>query len=209
MKNHKTNFKAGKYYVGDLCYVVNDNNWDKLLDDTDYFGNNDLKFKDEVIFASNTAYGDGTYYDNKGRKYSVDAGLIGVMPFGVIDENEIGKGGQIIEFEKDFKAYEEDGKFYIDDFIIDTKEDEEENEEEDWDDDEDEEEYKCENYEPKKPKCKLYGQDGNVFNLIGLTSKTLKKAGLYEQADEMIEKCFDAGSYNEALKIIMEYVEVV
>jgi hypothetical protein len=60
-----------------------------------------------------------------------------------------------------------------------------------------------------KPECKLIGQDGNVFNLIGLASRTLKKAGLQEQADEMIGKCFNAESYDEALRIIMEYVEVV
>lgn len=207
MKNHETNFKSGKYYVGDLCYVVNNNNWDKLLDDTDYFGNNDLKFKDEVIFASNTAYGDGTYYDNKGRDYSVDAGLIGVMPFGIIDENEIGRGGQIIEFEKDFKAYEEDGKFYIDDFIIDTKEDEKENEEEEV-----KEEYECENFEPKtnKPKCKLIGEDSNVFNLMCIVRKSLLKANLNEQAEEFTNRIMsEENNYDHALRIIMEYVEVV
>ena len=60
-----------------------------------------------------------------------------------------------------------------------------------------------------KPECSLIGQDGNVFNLIGLASRTLKKAGMKEQADEMIGKCFNAGNYDEALRIIMDYVEVV
>jgi hypothetical protein len=36
----------------------------------------------------------------------------------------------------------------------------------------------------------------------------LKKAGLAEQASEMTAKCFSAGSYDEALNIIGEYVEI-
>jgi len=60
----------------------------------------------------------------------------------------------------------------------------------------------------KKPKCKLVGQDGNVFNLIGLCSRALRKAGLDAEAKEMTSKCFQAKSYSEALGIMMEYVEV-
>lgn len=119
------NFKAGKYYVGDLCYVINDKNWDKIGEETDWFQNGDsFEFKGEVVFVSSTAYGDGTYYDNKGKHYHVDAGLIGVIPFNIIDENENGDGGQIIDFEKDFTAFEDDGMFFIDDIRIDTKGDE-------------------------------------------------------------------------------------
>lgn len=60
----------------------------------------------------------------------------------------------------------------------------------------------------KKPSCKLIGQDGNVFNLIGLCSKALKKAGLNTEVKEMQSKCFKAQSYDEALQIMMDYVEV-
>ena len=59
-----------------------------------------------------------------------------------------------------------------------------------------------------KPKCKLIGEDGNIFNLMGIASRTLKKAGLTKQAEEMIERIKNSGSYYEALGIIMEYVEV-
>lgn len=59
-----------------------------------------------------------------------------------------------------------------------------------------------------KPSCKLIGENGNVFNLIGLASKALKKAGLKDRCSEMQEKCFAAGSYDEVLRILMEYVEV-
>jgi len=60
----------------------------------------------------------------------------------------------------------------------------------------------------KKPKAKLTGQDGNVFNLIGICRKALKKAGQDEKAKEMCQKAFRCGSYDEALAIMMEYCEI-
>ena len=60
----------------------------------------------------------------------------------------------------------------------------------------------------EKPTCSLIGQDGNVFNLIGLASKALKKANHPDQAKEMTTKCFGSGSYDEALCIISEYVDI-
>ena len=58
-----------------------------------------------------------------------------------------------------------------------------------------------------KPKCKLVGENGNIFNLMGIASRTLKKAGLKEQAVEMRERIFKSESYDKALQIIMEYVD--
>lgn len=132
------NLKAGKYYVGDLCYVINDKHWDELGEQTDWFqkGNN-FQFKEQTVFVSGTAHGDGRFSDNSGRVYCVDAGLIGVIPFDVIDDNFEGKGGQIIEFEKDFTAHEGKGIFYIGNIEIDTYGWDEE-EEEHWDEDENE-----------------------------------------------------------------------
>lgn len=60
----------------------------------------------------------------------------------------------------------------------------------------------------EKPKCKLIGQDGNIFNLIGIASRSLRHAGLADKAKEMSDKVMKSQSYSEALSIIMEYVEV-
>ena len=59
-----------------------------------------------------------------------------------------------------------------------------------------------------KPKCKLIGEDGNIFNLMGIASRTLRRAGLDTEAKEMVDKITRSKSYDEALVIIMEYVEV-
>ena len=64
------------------------------------------------------------------------------------------------------------------------------------------------NVEVKKPKAKLIGADGNVFNLIGIASRSLKRAGQNDKATEMSKRVMSSGSYDEALSIIMEYVEV-
>lgn len=60
----------------------------------------------------------------------------------------------------------------------------------------------------KKPKCKLIGQDGNVFNLAGIASIALKKAKMEKESREMVAKICRAKSYEEAFTIISEYVEV-
>ena len=42
--------------------------------------------------------------------------------------------------------------------------------------------------EKKKPNCKLIGEDGNIFNLMGIASKTLRQNGMAEQAVEMRDR---------------------
>ena len=60
----------------------------------------------------------------------------------------------------------------------------------------------------KKPKCALIGQDGNIFNLVGIASRTLKQNGMKEESKEMSNRVFSSHSYDEALNIIGEYVEI-
>lgn len=60
----------------------------------------------------------------------------------------------------------------------------------------------------KKPKVRLVGENGNIFNLMGITAKALKKAGLEKEKKEMLDKVIKASSYDQALRIIEEYVEV-
>ena len=59
-----------------------------------------------------------------------------------------------------------------------------------------------------KPDCPLIGTDGNIFNLVGIASRTLKRNGLSDEASEMTSKVFKSGSYEEALGIIGEYVNI-
>lgn len=64
-------------------------------------------------------------------------------------------------------------------------------------------------HETPKPDCPLIGQDGNIWNLMGIASRTLRQNGLPDQAEEMYSRITEtAGSYSEALGIIGEYVNI-
>ena len=65
------------------------------------------------------------------------------------------------------------------------------------------------NTNKNKPDCKLIGEDGNIFNLMARAIKTLRENDLSEEAKEMRERITSSGSYDEALCIIGEYVNIV
>lgn len=60
----------------------------------------------------------------------------------------------------------------------------------------------------EKPDCPLIGQDGNIFNLMGIATRTLRENNLAAQATEMRERITSSSNYNEALGIIGEYVNI-
>jgi len=60
----------------------------------------------------------------------------------------------------------------------------------------------------QKPDCPLIGQDGNIFNLMGIASRTLQQNGLAYQAKEMCGRIYGSDSYHKALDIIGEYVNI-
>jgi len=59
-----------------------------------------------------------------------------------------------------------------------------------------------------RPDCELIGTDGNVFSLIGTVSKCLKRNGFKDEAKEMSERAFGAGSYSEVLVMFNDYVNI-
>lgn len=63
--------------------------------------------------------------------------------------------------------------------------------------------------EHKKPSCPLVGQNGNIFNLMAVASQTLRQNGMTAEAKELQNRIMggDCHSYEEALRIISEYVE--
>ena len=62
--------------------------------------------------------------------------------------------------------------------------------------------------EGKMPVVKLSGENGNIFNLIGICSRALKRVGQADNAEKMAKECFEAKSYDEALQIMMKYCDV-
>lgn len=71
--------------------------------------------------------------------------------------------------------------------------------------------FKEENMEKefKKVNAQIIGADGNIFNLIGICQRELKRNGYYNEASELAKRVTNSHSYDEALQIIMEYVNPV
>ena len=59
-----------------------------------------------------------------------------------------------------------------------------------------------------KPDCALIGTDSNIFALAGKAAATLKQNGMRMEAKEMLNKITSCGSYDEALGVIGDYVNI-
>ena len=52
------------------------------------------------------------------------------------------------------------------------------------------------------------GQNGNIMNLIGIAGRTLREHGMEQQATEMFNRITQCQSYDSALSIIGDYVNI-
>jgi hypothetical protein len=114
-----------QYWVGDLCYVLAQ--WEEFCsitypsDDKKVTGNIQLSDGTKLSFQG-TARGDGTYHDQYGLEYPVDAGLIGVIS---VDDITIplqadNNGGHIHMFESLPTAIYNNGELIIGHIHIET-----------------------------------------------------------------------------------------
>lgn len=131
---------AGRYYIGDLCYVMSAQ-WEEVCNIT-IFGSSvedgEFQLENGVRFASLcTMYGDGHYYDQIGNRYPVDAGLIGCVRVEDIHDTEARlELGAVIEFQHDFEVTSENGLLTFGHIEINTGDEEDDDQEDDHDDDE-------------------------------------------------------------------------
>ena len=114
---------AGQYIVGDPCYAVEDQGlWMSLLESADFETNPDIyeaQHKQHQFTAVSTLHGDGLYYDEQGRSYGVDAGLIGVTP--APNATTAPHGTNLVHFDQPFQVSQEGGVITIGNLIIDTR----------------------------------------------------------------------------------------
>ena len=59
----------------------------------------------------------------------------------------------------------------------------------------------------QKPKVQLVGQNGNVFNLLGICTRALNQSGQPDEAKELKNRVMSCNSYDEVLAIMLEYVD--
>jgi hypothetical protein len=119
-------FPAGKYYIGDPCYIIPDEDWDRVLKATNFFGIMDVGGTDfddglyhwngRTCFTYFTKYGDGCYGNKSGTAMvGVDSGTIGIIPLKKEDTIEpLDYPYTLVrEFGKCFEVWEEDGVFHF------------------------------------------------------------------------------------------------
>ncbi|UXR28784.1 hypothetical protein [Bacillus phage Nachito] len=55
----------------------------------------------------------------------------------------------------------------------------------------------------------LFGEDGNVFNLMGIVSKAMRRNGISKDEIEQFQnEVTSSNSYDEALQVMMRWVDV-
>lgn len=140
-KSFKAEFKPGTYFIGDPCYALRDDLYEKWGNENNYADGNY-----DYFAVGSTAYGDGIYDDvYSGKGYGVDAGILGVvnMDYANPNANEndtLNELGTIITVEKSLIfEYDKDSctfKYQYDDnnnIEIHTVEDDNDDEDEnDW-----------------------------------------------------------------------------
>ena len=112
---------AGRYFVGDPCYMF-DKSWMKLLERNNFFETKKVEFCGQYLWGDHTAHGDGGFHDQDSVEYSVDAGLIGVVPMSLceVKEETLKDCGNIVEFDEPFTVKCKDGFFNIGGIMINT-----------------------------------------------------------------------------------------
>lgn len=69
------------FYIGDICYALSDIVYHDVWGGANYADGIYEEPETGLSFAvASTAYGDGTYEDDYGRTYGVDAGVLGIVP---------------------------------------------------------------------------------------------------------------------------------
>ncbi len=122
---------AGKYLLGDPCYVIRDKDWLDFCNQHSYNetdNNACVTLNDSTqVVAFSTYYGDGCYTDQNGNSFPVDAGLIGLVPISYIEEStqknltDYRDLCTLVEFEEDALCFTVDGILTFGNYIIDTK----------------------------------------------------------------------------------------
>lgn len=57
-----------------------------------------------------------------------------------------------------------------------------------------------------KPKAKMIGEDGNIFNLLAIANGSLRR--MPNAFNELRDRVFASKSYDEALVILMDYLDI-
>lgn len=115
---------AGEYYLADPCYVLPRGDYDYIID---HLNEQLIHLKDGTSIALFHAEGgDNIYADKTGRHYAVDSGTIAAIPIqiGAPDSPQM-EDRQFfhrVNFERDFKCFDDNGVLHFGQVEINTRE---------------------------------------------------------------------------------------
>jgi len=101
---------AGRYYIGDLCYVLNESIYQGVFGDNGYEPGH-YKIVAGEFMLNRTAYGDGAYIGSNDYAYGVDAGIIGIASMSVCAPEEDVYGGTLHTFTEPVTCAFNNGRF--------------------------------------------------------------------------------------------------
>ncbi len=112
---------AGKYYIGDPCYVIDD--WTTFCDVWFQQDPGVFDFDGHDICVFETQWGDGIYEASDGSMLGVDAGLIGAIPAVLMTIGDFDLGTEV-DFDAPFECRREpDGRLWFGDIHVMTGDD--------------------------------------------------------------------------------------
>lgn len=127
--------KAGRYIIGDLCYVFSNERWSEVCDavyggtHSGHFGKLTLKDGTEFVIYS-TYWGDGRYRSSEGTELCVDSGTIGCVLVKDTDKCDCRSNMIVADFPEGFDHDDDDcGTLNFHDIIVWTNDDEMEDDE--------------------------------------------------------------------------------
>lgn len=113
-------YPAGKYYIGDICYALSEDVYDKQWGEKFNYasGTHEMTYQgvSDVVSVNHTTYGDGVYTDTFNNiDFEVDSGTIGIVPIALCDTNKVDndkiKGGHVIKSISPINFTSKDGIF--------------------------------------------------------------------------------------------------
>lgn len=110
-KAHRMTFPPGTYYIGDLCYALNDTLYDKVFGPKYNEGCYTSKLNPSDVFMMGDTGGDGEFKGTDGKMYPVDAGIIGIASESVLDPKKKPYGGSMYTFKGDVSVRFREDKF--------------------------------------------------------------------------------------------------
>lgn len=123
--HERVTLAPGLYIISDPRYQVPNGKWRDLLESCgDSIVGNYKRSRGKTVHVVSfgTAYGDdGTYFDQDGTEYGVDAGMIGIMLVSDIGKKNVdSRLGRLVTFTEPFECYSERGVIHFGHVEIDT-----------------------------------------------------------------------------------------